>query len=194
MMYVLPYQVWLQKIQWFRRHNPDNQLNLEILMWPWPCNHIFSLGSWAHRCQVKISDCYVQGHCHRNQSKFQSFVRISSEPFATKLCMVICHHIHNQTFSLDILAYDHPEVTMCGWQDIKIQLLPNFGLWWSPIKPGSSWIAKEILVQKIQSYFDYLNPHCDIDVEGRSPIILHYITPYSDAPPNQIWLQKAEQF
>ena len=55
-------------------------------------------------------------------------------------------------------------------------------------------IAKEWLVQKIQSNFDYLNPHCDIDAEDRCPIVLHYIPPYSDAPPYQIWLQKAEQF
>ena len=43
------------------------------------------------------------------------------------------YNIYEKSFEMCICLwpeYDCPEVTLCGWQDIKIQLLTNFELGW----------------------------------------------------------------
>ena len=57
-------------------------------------------------------------------------------------------------------------------------LTQHSSLWWYTIK--LSLVAKGLAfhkIQKEQSYFDYINPHCDLDLKVSTPISLH------DTPP-----------
>ena len=45
-----------------------------------------------------------------------------------------------------------------------------------------------------QSFSDYINPYCDLDLQDSKPIFLHVTPTHDDTPPYQVWLQKAEWF
>ena len=38
--------------------------------------------------------------------------------------------------------------------------------------------------------FDYISPHCDLDLEDRIPFVSHDIPAHGGAPQYQVWLQK----
>ena len=46
----------------------------------------------------------------------------------------------------------------------------------------------------LKSYFDYINPCCDLDIEDSEPIFLHNTLPHDNTPPYQIWLKMVERF
>ena len=41
--------------------------------------------------------------------------------------------------------------------------------------------------------FDYMSPHCDLDLEDATPTFLHDTLTHDDASPYQAWLQKVQQ-
>ena len=41
--------------------------------------------------------------------------------------------------------------------------------------------------------FDYMNPHCDLDLEDSKPIFLHDTLAHDDASSYQVWLQKVKK-
>ena len=45
-----------------------------------------------------------------------------------------------------------------------------------------------------KSYFYYITLHCDFDLEVSTPLFMHDTPAHDDAPPNQVCLQKVEQF
>ena len=42
--------------------------------------------------------------------------------------------------------------------------------------------------------YDCVNFRCDFDPEDSNPFFLHDTPPHDNAPPYEVWLQKAEQF
>ena len=53
-------------------------------------------------------------------------------------------------------------------------------------KSGCKWTSSI----KKQSHFDYISPHCDLDVEDSEPIFLQDTSPDDNTPPYQVWLKK----
>ena len=45
-----------------------------------------------------------------------------------------------------------------------------------------------------RSYFDYISPRCDLDIEGSEPVFPHDTSPHDNTPPYQVWLKMVEQF
>ena len=41
--------------------------------------------------------------------------------------------------------------------------------------------------------FDYMSPHCDLELEDIKPIFLHGTLAQDDASPCQVWLRKVQQ-
>ena len=46
----------------------------------------------------------------------------------------------------------------------------------------------------VQQYFDYIIPHCGLDLQDSNPIFFHNTQSHDDAPPYYIWLQKVKWF
>ena len=40
-------------------------------------------------------------------------------------CMCVCVNVVNQSVCSSMTELDHPEVTLCGWQKVQIQLLTS---------------------------------------------------------------------
>ena len=45
-------------------------------------------------------------------------------------------------------------------------------------------------IAKKQSYFDYVSPRCDLDIEDNEPIFLHDTSPYDNTPTYRVRLKK----
>ena len=59
-------------------------------------------------------------------------------------------------------------------------------------KFGCKW--KSSLEATVESlYFDYLSPHCDLDIEDSEATFLHDIPSHDNTPPYQVWLKMVEQ-
>ena len=66
------------------------------------------------------------------------------------------------------------------------------GLWWCTIK---IWLQKGSAlwnIQQKQAYFDYVNPHCDLQVS--TSVFPHGILSDDGAPPYLVWLQTVQWF
>ena len=62
-------------------------------------------------------------------------------------------------------------------------------------KSGCKWTSclEDRLEQKL-SYFDYISPHCDLDIEDSEPIFLLDTLACDAALPYQVWHQNDLQF
>ena len=56
------------------------------------------------------------------------------------------------------------------------------------------WLQMDLQFRRfnffLKSYFDYINPCCDLDTEDSKPIFPHDTLPHDNTLPRQVWLKK----
>ena len=61
-----------------------------------------------------------------------------------------------------------------------------------PIKFSKKKISSSVDIVEMV-IFDYMSPHCDLELEDSKPTFLHDTLAHDDTSPDQVWLQKVQQ-